>query len=395
MPASSLRHATNVILLTTAIALLGFQGVSPALPGMRDSLGISTQHIGWVMTAYAIPAFIFVPLSGLWADRYGKKVVLVPSLLLFGIAGGAIVWAPDALTVFVLRFLQGIGGSALVSLNYAMLGDLFSGPARTRLAGWIGVIQNAGSSAVPIIAGALATIAWYWPFALSWLTVAIAVYTIFWLDEAKPGGEGEAKPRARAFLGHAWRHLSERATLETLVMTAGFIFVGFGALITYLPLYMTDTFGASEILIGLVMGARAFSGVAVAAGLERLERIFSRRGLITVAFVVMAVSTGIVPLAPNVAGLLFSSILYGGAFGVIRPMLQLMLLDQSPPDLRATLSSAGTFFLRLGQAVSPVAAGLYLAVGSYDGLYYWSAAIALAFGVYAFFAKALAPACAA
>jgi hypothetical protein len=75
---------------------------------------------------------------------------------------------------------------------------------------------------------------------------------------------------------------------------------------------------------------------------------------------------------------------------VLRPTFQLMLLDLSPPNLRATLSSAGTFFLRLGQALSPVVAGAYLAFGSYEGMYLWFAALSLGFAVYAFFAKALA-----
>lgn len=388
MAVTRLQHATAVIILTTAVGLFGFQAVSPALPGMRDALGISTQHIGWVMTAYAIPAFIFVPLAGLWADRYGKKVVLVPSLLLFGIAGGLVVHAPDAITLFALRFVQGIGGSAIITLNYALLGDLFAGAQRTRLAGWLGAIQNVGSSAVPIVAGALATIAWYWPFALLWAAVPIAIHAALCLDESH-----EQKPVSRggAFLGHAWTHLASRPVVETLVMTGGFIFVGFGALITYLPLYMKDTFDASEVVIGLVMGARAVSGVFMAGGLPWAEGRFSQRSLVAVSFVGMAISSAIVPFAPNIWGLLASSILYGAAFGVVRPMLQLKLLDLSPPDLRATLSSAGTFALRLGQAISPVMAGLYLAFGSYDGMYLWFGAIALGFAIYAFWAKCLQP----
>ncbi len=93
--------------------------------------------------------------------------------------------------------------------------------------------------------------------------------------------------------------------------------------------------------------------------------------------------------APNIWGLLVSSILYGAAFGIVRPMLQLMLLDLSPPNLRATLSSAGTFFLRLGQAISPLAAGLWLVFGGYDGMYLAFAVLALGFAAYAFFAQAL------
>lgn len=381
-------HAIIVIVLVTAVGLFGFQAVSPALPGMRDALDISTQNIGWVMTAYALPAFIFVPLAGLWADRYGKKVVLIASLMIYGVAGGLIVHAPDPTSVFVLRFIQGIGGSAIITLNYALLGDLFTGPTRTRLAGWLGAIQNVGSSAVPIVAGALAAISWYWPFALLWIAVPIAIHALFYLDESK-----EPKPTAKggAFLGHAWTHLASRPVVETLIMTGGFIFVGFGALITYLPLYMKDTFDAPEILIGLVMGARAISGIGMAAALAWAEARFSQRSLVAVSFVGMALSSGIVPFAPNIWGLLASSIIYGACFGIVRPMLQLKLLDLSPPDLRTTLSSAGTFALRVGQAVSPVAAGAYLAFGSYDGMYFVFAGIALAFAVYSFWAKCLQP----
>ena len=388
MAVTRLQHATAVVILTTAVGLFGFQAVSPALPGMRDALGISTQHIGWVMTAYAIPAFIFVPLAGLWADRYGKKIVLIVSLLIYGIAGGLIVHAPDAMTVFILRFIQGIGGSAIITLNYALLGDLFTGPTRTRLAGWLGAIQNVGSSAVPILAGALATVAWYWPFAMLWIAVPSAIHALFYLDETN-----EQKPTAKggAFLGHAWTHLASRPVVETLIMTGGFIFVGFGALITYLPLYMKDTFNAPEILIGVVMGARAISGVFMAAMLAWAEARFSQRSLAAVSFVGMAVSSGIVPFAPNIWGLLASSIIYGAAFGIVRPMLQLKLLDLSPPDLRTTLSSAGTFALRVGQAISPVAAGAYLAFGTYEGMYFLFAVIALGFAVYSFWAKCLQP----
>ena len=388
MVVSRLQHASIVIVVITVVGLFGFQAVSPALPGMRAALDISTQNIGWVMTAYALPAFIFVPLAGLWADRYGKKLVLIVSLLIYGVAGGLIVHASEPTTVFILRFIQGIGGSAIITLNYAILGDLFTGATRTRLAGWLGAIQNVGSSAVPIIAGALATIAWYWPFALLWIAVPTAIHAWLYLDETH-----EQKPTVRggAFLGHAWTHLASRPVVETLVMTGGFIFVGFGALITYLPLYMKDTFNAPEVLIGLVMGARAISGVFMAGALPWAEARFSQRSLVAVSFVGMAVSSGIVPFAPNIWGLLASSIIYGAAFGVVRPMLQLKLLDLSPPDLRTTLSSAGTFALRVGQAISPVAAGAYLAFGDYDGMYFLFAVIALGFALYSFWAKCLQP----
>ena len=78
-----------MIISLTFTSLLGFPIIAPALPAVRDALNISIENIGWVMAAYSAPGIIFIPLIGLVADRFGKKRVLVPSLLLFALSGSA------------------------------------------------------------------------------------------------------------------------------------------------------------------------------------------------------------------------------------------------------------------------------------------------------------------
>ena len=102
-----------MIVSLTFTSLLGFPIISPALPAVRDALGISTENIGWIMAAYSLPGIFFMPLSGLLADRYGKRRILFPSVFLFALAGGACAFAPNFETLIFLRFLQGIGASAL------------------------------------------------------------------------------------------------------------------------------------------------------------------------------------------------------------------------------------------------------------------------------------------
>jgi ACDE family multidrug resistance protein len=152
-----------MIVSLTFVALMGFPIISPALPAVRDALNISTKDIGWVMAAYSLPGIVFMPLSGLLADRYGKRKVLFPSLFIFAFAGGACSLAPDKETLYSLRFIQGVGASALSTLNFAMVGDYYKGQDRVRLMSFISGTQNIASGLLPLAGGALAAIAWFYP----------------------------------------------------------------------------------------------------------------------------------------------------------------------------------------------------------------------------------------
>jgi len=106
-----------------------------------------------------------------------------------------------------------------VSLNFALAGDLFQGRERVRATGNIAALQNVGSGLLPILGGALASIAWFWPFALPLIGIPIGIYIIYFLEPT----ETKSDTGTRAFLGYAWHHLMDRRVIELLAMTAGFI----------------------------------------------------------------------------------------------------------------------------------------------------------------------------
>ena len=64
-----------------------------------------------LIVAFTLPGALFTPVMGVLGDRVGRKKVLVPSLVLFGLAGAACGLARDFETLVALRFLQGAGSS--------------------------------------------------------------------------------------------------------------------------------------------------------------------------------------------------------------------------------------------------------------------------------------------
>jgi ACDE family multidrug resistance protein len=379
----------GMIVGVTIINLLGMPIITPALPTIREALNVPTEHIGLVMAAYALPAIVAVPLAGLLADRYGKKVVLVPCLFLFAAAGG--VAAPlsgDFETLIAARLVQGVAASGLSSLGPALVGDYFSGHPRVRVMGYLGALMSIGSGILPVIGGLLTLIAWNVPFLASLLALPLGLYAIY----AVPEKSVAAGQRGRAFLGRALGSLADRRNIEIMILNGGFIFIGFGTFVTYVPIFLADTVATNAFFNGVIVSARTVSGSTASALLGRFAQRFSYRSLIVIAFLAQAVGLGIVPLLPNDWSVMITGLLYGGAFGVVRPALQLLMLENAPEDLRTTFSASISFSLRIAQTIGPAAAGALLAFADFGVLFYASAAIAAALAVLSLAARALKPA---
>lgn len=362
-----------LIYAITITGVIGFPVITPVLPSIRDGLGISNQLVGWVMTAYALPAFLFFPLIAYLGDQYGKKWVLVPSLFLFGIAGGVTVFATTFETLIALRFLQGVGGSALVVLNVALVGDLYEGRDRSYIMGNFGMLQNVSSGIFPLIGGGLSVFAWYAPFLVFLLAIPVGLAAMTCLDNRRPA----TKPPALAFIGDAAVALRDPRVLQILLLSGGFIFVGFGAFVTYLPIFLRDSFGATDGLIGVIIAARVVSGGLVAWQYGRLSGYFTPRKLLAFAYILMATGMALVPVLPSAISMILIALIYGTSFAIIRPAMQVSLLDAAPENMRSSFAAAHGLALRIAQTIAPVLAGLLLLVGDLNSIYWMASAVCL------------------
>jgi MFS family permease len=71
------------------MAVLGTSTITPAFPTIVRELGVSSGQVGLLITVFTLPGIVMTPLLGVLSDRYGWKNILVPALLLFGMASGA------------------------------------------------------------------------------------------------------------------------------------------------------------------------------------------------------------------------------------------------------------------------------------------------------------------
>jgi MFS family permease len=356
------------------MVVLGVASIGPALPKLRVELGVPMERIALVVTLFTLPGVFLTPLLGIAADRLGRKRVLVPSLLLFGLAGGACALAHSLRPLLALRLLQGIGAASLGALNVTLIGDLFKGRQRTAAMGYNASVLSVGTATYPLLGGGLAMISWHWPFALPILAVPVAVLVAFRLHEPEA-----APPQGmKSYLGGVWREVRRPPVLALYGASCGIFILLYGAYVTFLPLFMADTFGSSPLAIGMVMTSLSVVTALTSSQLGRLSARIREAHLVRIGFAAFAAGLALIPLAPVTSALVVPAALLGFAFATTIPVVMSLLAGLAPDDQRAAFMSLNGTVLRLGQTIGPVMATAIYTVGGFGAVYLAGALLAVA-----------------
>ncbi len=364
----------QVVFGVTLMAVLGVASIAPALPLMVSELGITPHQVGWLITVFTLPGVVLTPLAGILADRWGRRRILVPSLVVFALAGGACSLAPGFEVLLVLRTLQGVGAASLGALNVTVLGDLFSGRERTRAMGLNASVLSIGTAVYPALGGALATAGWRYPFLLPLAALPVALAVALRLRNPEPSRQSELGSYLRAVA----RALRQRRVAILLVVTFTVFILLYGAYLTYLPLLMARRFSASSLEIGLLMAAASLTTAVTSSQLDRLARLVSEPRLVPLSFVAYAVSLVGVLWAPSPLWMILPVMVFGFAQGSNIPTVMTLMAAAAPLEQRGAFMAANGAVLRLGQTLGPVAAGAAFAAGGPSAVYLGAAGLAVA-----------------
>src|SRR5690625_1438038 len=194
------RWAIITLASVPLIMTLGNSMLIPILPVMEKELDISKLQSSYIITVYSIVAIICIPIAGYLSDRYGRKKVMVPALILTGIGGliaGLASWKMEhAFTVVLIgRILQGVGASGAMPIVFPLVGDMFrrDDEASTTL-GIIETSNTIGKVLSPILGSALTAIIWFLPFFSIPVFCAVSVLMIIFLIKEKRNQSEEPMP---------------------------------------------------------------------------------------------------------------------------------------------------------------------------------------------------------
>lgn len=363
----------HVIFSITLIAVMGVASLTPAFPKIAQALHLNKTQVGMLISAFTLPGIFLSPLTGIMADRIGRKKVIIPSLLIFAFSGFAIFFTRDFYFILLLRIFQGIGASPLGSLNTSLIGDFFKGKQRPEAMGYNASVLSISTALYPLIGGFLAGIAWYYPFLLPLLAIPVALFVMYGIKEP----EFEKPPKLNDYLKDVSKSILKKEVLGIFILSVLTFIILYGALLTYLPFLLNQKFDLSAPQIGIFLSLSSISTAIFASQIGKLTSKYGSLSLLKTAFFLYTIVMLILPNINSLTLFIFPIVFFGLAQALNIPSLQTVLANLAPNNQRGAFMSINGMVLRLGQTIGPLIIGFAYTIADLQGAYYMAALVGI------------------
>lgn len=355
--------------LVPFIMVLGNSILIPVIPAIQSALRLSPASSGLIITAFSVPAGLFIPVAGFLADRFGRKAVMVPGLVIYAIGGFISVAAALFLgsgafgLLMVGRVVQGLGAAGTANIAMALAGDLYSGAARGQSLGVLEAANGLGKVLSPILGAALGLVAWFAPFIFfSVLTIPATLAVVFWVKE---GRTAERSP-AGEYFGSILRVFSKKGLPLGAAFFAGMValFLLFGTLF-YLSETLETEFRLQGVTKGLVLAVPvlASSITAYLTGAYLQERV-NRRHLVSSGLALMALALASLTVLRHPYYVYGAIFLVGAGTGAVLATLNVLVTGAVRQSRRGMITSDYGAVRFFGVALGPPLFGLLMERGS-------------------------------
>ena len=242
------------------IMTLGNSMLIPILPQIAKELNISSFMVSMLITVYAIVAILLIPIAGYLSDRFGRKKVIIPSLIIAAAGGGisaVAAWLMEGSGAYAVilggRLLQGIGAAGAFPIVIPTVGDMFKDDEEVSKG--LGIIETSntfGKVASPILGAFLGSIIWFLPFiAIPALCIISLLLVIFLV---KPPKHEVSKQTIGEFLKQTKEVLHEKGRwLYAIFAIGGIAMFGIFGVLFYLSEILESKHELKGVIKGLVL----------------------------------------------------------------------------------------------------------------------------------------------
>lgn len=341
------------------ILVLGNSMLIPILPKMKQELDISQFQVSLTITLFSVAAAVSIPILGYLSDRFSRKAVIIPALILYGsgglIAGIASAWfSSPFLWIMIGRIMQGIGAAGTAPIAMALTGDLFDGGKESKVLGIVEASNGFGKVISPILGSLLALIIWYSAFFAFpvFCLISIILTSIFVKEKKKHDRPIKIREYAKGLLS-VFQH-EGRWLFTTYLAGAICLFTLFGILF-YLSDILEKDYDMKGVTKGLILAIPLLfmTATSYVTGSKIKKKMKLMKSLIVFGLLLMAVSFASLvffkQLIPFIAILAASSI----GTGLALPCINSFITGSVGKERRGFVTSLYGSVRFLGVAIGP------------------------------------------
>jgi MFS family permease len=416
------RRLALATLATAGTAFAGLQSIIvPALPQLRESLNIDESASAWILTASLLATSVFTPLLGSLGDLYGRKQMLLVSVIAMVIGTVVSALAPSLPLMLVGRALQGVGGG-IFPLAFAIVRDTF--PV-ARVAGSIGLISSLlglGGGLGLVVPGPIVdSLGYRWLF---WFPAMLAILTVpgllAWVPSDRYRRRGRVNIASAVLMGlgliasllgiseasnwgwvspgtvglligglvilgvwaaHELRSTSPLIDLRTMaihnvwISAAAAALIGFGMYSSFalFPAFAQTKvgeggLGQSLTITGLLMLPTAVAQLAVGPLIGRLDRLLGAKGMLNIGGGLVAIAFAWIAIShAQISDLVTANALLGLGLGLGLPALANVVVVAVPPDQVGAATGINTIMRTIGGAIGGQVTLTMVATGNMQG----------------------------
>ncbi|WP_404470496.1 MFS transporter [Sutcliffiella horikoshii] len=375
------------------IMTLGNSMLIPVLPMLEKELDISSFQSSMIITSYSVASIFLIPIAGYLSDRFGRKMIILPSLtlaLIGGLISGFASWKiEDPYTWIIIgRIIQGVGAAGATPIILPLVGDLYQDDDE-KTSSCLGIIETSntfGKVLSPILGSLLAAVLWYLPFfSISVFSLISILMVLFFIKVPKQ----KDKPLAlNIFIQNTKKIFQKEGKwlYTTFVIGIYAMLILFG-LLFYLSDILEKTHYLHGVKKGLYLAVPLFTlcvssyitGKVIKGNIELMRKI-------------LLISLGVIALTivfveyqnEKIFLLLTISSFIGISIGAMLPTLDALITENVEKEEKGTISSLYSSSRFIGVAAGPPIMSVVMKNHLLISLYL-SSALAIIIGILVFF----------
>ena len=336
----------------------------PAMPAMAEEFGVPVSASQYTLVAFFVAFGICQLFYGPAADMFGRKPPLYFGLCVFLLASIGCALAPTIEWLIALRFVQGVGAAAVMSIPRAIIRDRYTGTEATRLMTTVMLVISISPMLAPLF-GSLLMTPFGWPavfYAVALATILSLLLLYFSLPETL--AREDRVPVKLAAMWDAFRQLFRDPYFMGMTLIGGMGMASFFSFISVAAFLYTDYYGLSPTAFSLAFALNALGFFVASQFAANLCERFGGVAVVKMAVAGFAVFSGL-NLLLNVAGVdnfvvLVGLLLAGNAcLGLVVPTSMVLSLDDHGPIAGTAAALGGTLQMMLGAAAITIVSAVF------------------------------------
>ena len=344
------------------VMTLGNSMLIPVLPILEKKVDITSFQSSMIITSYSVAAIFLIPVAGYLSDRYGRKKVILPSLILAligGLIAGFASWKLDSPFTWIIigRILQGVGASGAMPIVLPLVGDLYKDDDE-KTSSCLGIIETSntfGKVLSPILGSVFAAFLWFLPFFSISVFSLISILLIFFF--VKVPKEKDEPVKLKEFIANVKKTFkTEGKWLFTVFLIGVYAMLLLFGMLFFLSENLEKVHDIKGIKKGFVLAipllllciASFITGRKIKGNLETIKK------MMIICLIATSISIVFVGYTKdNLYLLLVVTTIVGISIGAILPVLDAIITENIEKEQRGTVSSFYSSARFIGVAAGP------------------------------------------